>query len=344
MSSVSAIPLWGRAWKLSVKLTTGDVQVLSRSAWDPEALRVTFEVLETTLPSPFWFADVTVYNLNDAEMQNLIYNAAWLTLEAGYQDGPTKSAIIWDGPVLQVLYDRVGVVDLTMHFNCMAGPWLLEQDFVNRSVGPMSSQLDVLSNMIQQKQGNIKEQVSSQASNMLQAKQYPRGKTIFGKLPKYVVQMSDEHFLSTFIKGNQPYLTALYDPAAPLTPDLIYAPQFPPNQTAAQTDPEITRSLIGVPKQSPFGVIFTVLLDPRLHVGLPPLLVKLDQTVISQMKLQYGQVLTPLDQSGEYVVAQVRHHGDSRGTDFYTEVTGYKRGYCQGLLNGTFVAQAAGVK
>ena len=328
--STSSTPLWGRAWKLTVKLASGEVQILSQSSWDPEALRVVFEVLESTLPSPYWFADVTVYNLNDPEMQNLLFNAVWLTLEAGYQIGPSKSSIIWDGPVLQVLFDRENVVDLTMRFNCLAGPWLLEEQFVNLAAGPMSSQLNLVSQMIEQTNGSVSQQVSAKAQAMLAAKQYPRGKTVFGKVSKYIAQMSDDNFLNNWIsQGNQQYMSELFNPDITLTPDLIYSPPFPPGYNPGQSDSTITRSIIGVPKQSQFGCIFTTLLDPRLKVQLPPLLVKLDETVIQQLKIQYGQILTPLDQSGLFIAAQIRHYGDTRG-------------YAQGLLGGTFLAAAAG--
>jgi hypothetical protein len=343
--SSSAIPLWGRAWNLSVKLASGETQVLSQSSWDPEALRVTFDVLQSTLPSPFWYADISVYNLNDPEMQNLLFNAAWITLEAGYQTGPSKSSIIWDGPVLQVIFDRENVVDLVMRFNCLAGPWLIEEQFVNLAMGPMSSQLQIVSKMIEQTNGNLSEQVSQKAQGMLGAKQYPRGKTVFGKVSKYIAQMSDDNFLNTWISsGNQQYMSELYNPAISLDPDLTYAPPFPPGTNPGSSSANVTRSIIGVPKQSSFGCIFTVLLDPRLKVQLPPLLVKLDQTVIQQLKIQYGQVLTPLDQSGLFVAAQIRHYGDTRGNDWHTEVTGYTRGYAQGLLDGVFVAAAAGAQ
>ena len=342
-SDFSNIPLWGRKWNLSVKLASGDTLNLSTSASDPSALRVVFDVLESTLPSPYWYADVTVYNLNDPTMQNLLFNAVWLTLEAGYQSGPSISSIIWDGPVLQVLFDREDVVNLTMRFNCLAGPWLIEEQFVNLSVGQMSSQLQLVSKMIEQTNGNLGEQVSEKAQSLLSAKQYPRGKTIFGKVSKFIAEMSDDNFLNTWItSGNQQYMSELYNPSISVAPNLTYGPPLPPGQTSSNTDTTITRSILGVPKQSTFGCIFTVLLDPRLKVQLPPLLVKLDQTVIQQLKIQYGQVLTPLDQSGLFVAAQVRHYGDTRGNDWHTEVTGYTRGYAQGLLEGTFLAAAAG--
>lgn len=368
MSATSTIPLFGRAWKLSVRTAgpsqTTSVQsgivggeqntptteqsqdtstvILSQSGWDPEALRVTFSVLETTLPSPFWFADITVYNLNDPTLQNLLFNAVWLTLEAGYQFGPSKSTIIWDGPVLQVLFDRKDVVDLTMTFNCMAGPWNIEEQFINTSHGPQSTQSDVVSAMISYVGGNPSQQVSDYAQQLLQAKKYPRGKTIFGKVSKYIAQMSNDNFLNTWLNGNQNYISELANPSASTTPDLIFGPALAPGQNPPANDSDITRSIIGVPKQSPFGVDFTVLLDPRLKVKLPPLLCKLDRTVISQLKLQYGQVLTPLDKDALVVAAQVRHFGDTRGNDWYTTVTGYTRNYAQGLLSGTFVANAQG--
>ena len=342
--STSNIPLWGRSWKLSVTLADQSVQILSQSAWDPEALRITFDVLQSTLPSPFWFADVSIYNLNSPTLQNLLFNAVWLTLEAGYQQGPSKSSIIWDGPVLQVIYDREDVVDLIMRFNCLAGPWLIEEQFVNLSQGPMSSQLNLVSKMIAQTNGDVDQQVSDKAQALLGAKAYPRGKTVFGKVSKYIGQMSEDNFLNTWIQGNQQYMSELYDPSITVIPNLIYGPPFPPSANPGTPDTGITRSIVGVPKQSQFGCIFTVLLDPRLKVQLPPLLVKLDQTVIQQLKIQYGQVLTPLDQSGLFVAAQVRHYGDTRGTDWHTEVTGYTRGYSQNLLNGVFNAVAAGVQ
>jgi hypothetical protein len=347
-TNISATPLFGRAWKLSIKVASEDLDtglptsndlVISQSGFDPESLRLKFDILESTLPSPFWCAEVTVYNLNKTDSQNLLYNAVWLTLEAGYQIGPSKSSIVWDGPVLQVMFGRENVVDTTVVFNCIAGPYLLEKNFINLSQGPMSSQYQVVSNMIGLLGGDVNQQISSKAAELLKAKQYPRGKTFFGQVSKYIADMSDDNFLNHWISGNQTYLSELYNPDIQVNPNLVYSPPFPPNYSATNSDPSITRSIIGVPRQSTFGCIFTVLLDPRLKVKLPPLLVKLDQTLIQQLKIEYGQVLTPLDQSGLFIAAQVHHYGDTRSNDWYTEVTGYTRGYSQNLLNGVFVAK-----
>lgn len=336
--NTSTIPLWGRAWKLSVKTADGNQEILSQSGWDPEALRVQFEVLQSTLPSPYWYALIKIFNLNKTELQNLLFNAVWLTLEAGYQTGPSKSSIIWDGPVLQGMFNRENVVDLTMTFNCIAGPALLNEQFVNVAVGPMSSQYDLVSKMISQLGGNVSDQVSQKAQEMLTAKKFPRGKTVFGTTSKYITEMSDDNFLNNWIDRAQNYLTELYNPEVKLNPDLVYAPPLPPGYVASSVSAEATHSILGVPKYSQFGCIFTVLLDPRLKVQLPPMLVKLDETVIQQMKLTYGVVPTRFDQSGTFVASQVRHFGDTRGNDWGTECIGVTRGYAQNMLGGVYAA------
>jgi hypothetical protein len=337
--TISQIPLWGRAYKLSVKTSDGNTVVLSQAGWEPEALRFTFDILETTIPSPWWYALVKVFNLNDVSEQNLLYNAVWLTLEAGYQSGPSKSSIIWDGPILQTMFNRENVVDLTITFNCLAGPWFLEEQFITVGQGRMSSQYDAVSRMISQINGDVDAQTSAKAKKLLQAKQYPRGKTIFGNVSKYIAEMSQDNFLNNWIDGAQSYLSELYNPDVQVTPEVVYAPPFPADYVPTGYNENITRSIIGVPRQSQFGVILEVLLDPRMTVKLPPILIKIDQSVIQQLKVQYMQLLTPLDQSGLYIAAQIRHHGDTRGNDWYTEITGYTRGYAQGLLEGEFTAQ-----
>lgn len=337
-SDFSTIPLWGRKWDLAIRLADGSTQTLSKSVNDPQALRVTFDVLQSTLPSPYWFADIVVYNLNDATLQNLLQNAVWVTLQAGYQSGPSVASIIWDGPVMQVIFDRENVVDLTIRFNCIAVPANQATEFINRTFGAQQSQFNAFDAFIAQTGGDASRQSSDKAKQMLGDKAYPRGKTTFGKTSKYIAELADDNFLSTWTQSNATYLTELYNPKISLDPNLVYGPPLPVGSTSTSAETNITRSIIGVPKQGIFGAIFTVLLDPRLKVQLPPLLVKLDQTVIQNLKIQYLQVLTPLDQSGLFIAAQVRHYGDTRGNDWCTEVTGYTRGYSQGLLNGVFSA------
>lgn len=339
--STSAIPLFGQAWKLTVKyLSGGSVQtseIVTQSGWDPEALRMTFDVLQSTLPSPYWYADISIYNLNEPTVQNYLFNAVWCTLEAGFQTGPSKSSIIWDGPVLQTLFDREDVVDQRTTLHCLASIPAIEQNIVNMQFGAMTQQAQAVSQMASSI-GMPAVRLGTQANSLLQAKAYPRGLTVFGRASDFFGDVAEDNFLSTWNDGQNAYISELNSSAT--TPNLTFAPVTPPGYTVGQLDQSATYSIIGTPRQTPFGVIYTVLLDPRLKVGLPPLLVKLDNIVISQMKAYLGQVLNPVDASGLSVVAQVRHRGDTRGNEWYTEVTGYWRNYTTNLLQGIFNAMS----
>lgn len=350
MSAASSnLPLWGQAWKLEVVYATanGEPQTItvSTDAWEPEALRITFEVVQSQMPSPWWYADISVYNLNSQDTLNALYNATWVRLSAGFQSGPCKSSVIWDGPVLQVLYDRERVVDQRITFHCVASPLVME-NIVNLNTGVMTSQMQLVSKMATQI--NLPATngvgVSQHAFNQLSVKQYPRGKTCFGKMGKYLRQIADDNFMQTFRDANRPYISELSAGNLFPTPDLNYSPPFPPGSQVPDLPQSTTQSIVDTPRQTPFGVEFRVLLDPRLTVKVPPLVVQLNYTLVTQLPVTMG-ALPPVSLSNNnllFFVAMVRHSGDSRGNEWNTEVTGFGTTYAANLLDGTFLAQSSG--
>jgi len=344
VSSVSQIPLWGQAYELVVRYADKPPVTITSNSWEPDALRITFEVLRSTLPSPWWYADIDIYNLQLAEIQEILVNATWCTLKAGFQNGPNLYSIIWDGHVLQVLYDREAVVDQRVTLHCVANPLVMD-DIVSFGMGPYSSQLHLVQRMAQTinlpamsvGDGTL----SQQANDALAAKQYPRGRGVFGKVGKYLTQIADDNFMANWRDGYKAYISQVSNNSA--TPDLIYCPQFSPSSPNSNIPAGWTASIIGTPRQTPFGVIFEVLLDPRLKVQLPPLVVQLQRTLIQQLSVFPGQtVATPLTVDLTFFVSQVRHRGDSRGNDWQTEVTGYSTTYADNLLNGIFSANSGG--
>jgi hypothetical protein len=352
VSTVSNIPLFGQAWELTVQYAVADgtttSEVVTSDTWEPEALRMTFEVVQSMLPSPWWFADIVIYNLDTPEIQNILLNATWVTLKAGFQTGPTLSSVIWDGPILQVLFDREAVVDFRVTLHCVSNPFVMD-DIVSFSMGPFASQAQLIAKMadeinlppINASGGTL----STYASQVMTAKQYPRGNTVFGKISKYLIQVADDQFMSTWRDGSKAYVSEIGDATKTnsVLPDYVYSPSFPPNLTPPQLPAGTTQSIIGTPRQTPFGAVFTVLLDPRLKVQLPPLIAQLSRTLITQIPVQPGQTSSsPMSSNLNFFVAQVRHIGDSRGNDWYTEVTGYNTTYASNLLDGVFAASSSG--
>jgi hypothetical protein len=346
--STSVIPLWGQAWELVIGYQTDSglqSKTISTNSWEPESLRITFEVLQSTIPSPWWFADIVIYNMDPVDIASIAYNAVKVTLKAGFQTGPNLSAVIWDGPVFQVLLDQEQVVDTRVTLHCVSNPLVME-NVTAFSVGQFASQAQVIAKMaaqiglppIDQASGTL----NPVASQLLNTKRYPRGNTVFGKLGKQLDLVAGDQNLQTFRNGSKAYMTSFGDGTISPTPDLIYAPPNPPNTQSSSTLPSgTTQSIIGTPRQFPEGVIFTVLLDPRLQVQLPVLVVRLVGTLVTQQVRQIGgSFITPLNNNLVFFVGQVRHTGDSRGNDWQTEVTGYNTTYGASLLDGIFSASS----
>jgi hypothetical protein len=289
-----------------------------------------------------WYADINIYNLDSVTQQNLLLSTdTQITLKAGFQFGSNISSIIWKGPVFQTIYTRENVVDQRLTLHCAALPPGSELP-VAFSMGPNTSQQWLLARMADAnnlppmtvKQGTV----DATAAQRLAAVTYPRGNTVFAKPAKITEQVADSNFLQSSTDGQQMYVTAPDD--GNRVPNLTYAPPFPPEYAYLSNDvPDgTTHSIIGTPQQTPEGVIFTVLLDPRVRVGIPAQLVQLVRTNINTL------VVTPGPESGlpplmgpdgsnlTFFVKQVRHTGDSRGNDWQTEITGWSIGYAQTLL------------
>lgn len=340
--SASNTALFGQAWELVVTYADGlgatDITVTS-NAWEPGALRMTFEVLQSAITSPWWFADIKVYNLNDQTIQNIMSGATWVTLKAGFQTSPGLYSVIWSGPVFQVTRTREQIVDEVVTLHCVATP-NATYGVVNVATGPGSTQSTLVNRMA--KAVGLSISLGSKASAALDSVAYPRGRGVFGKPMKYMAQMADSHFMFAFQNGSQAFISELQNPDT--LPDLVYEPPPGPGQSTQQTPlaAGVTQSIIGTPQQIPQGVLFTVLLDPRLQVQLPPLVVQLQNTLFTQTLNLPGQGLPTALPNLTFLVSQVRHTGDTRGNDWQTEVTGVSPTYASNVLDGAFAASQGG--
>ena len=341
--STSTIPLWGQAWELVVTYATeggAEQATIASKTWTPDALRVTFEVLQAMNSSPFWYADISIYNMNDQAVQNILLNATWVTLRAGFMTGENLYATIWDGPVFQPIFTREAVVDQKVTLHCVANPFVMDS-IVGFATGPFSTQTQLVAKMASQinlppvstAQGTL----GAVAEQRMSVTQYPRGNGVFGKTSRYLAQIADSNFLQMWQDGQQAYISEV--DSGNREPQLVYSPPLDPAYTDQMLNIPIgtTRSLIGTPRQTQQGVTFEVLLDPRLKVGLPPLVVQLARTQVAQLVQTptpaSGSIPTALSSNLTFFVAQVRHVGDTRGNEWYTEVTGYSTAYAQTLLN-----------
>jgi hypothetical protein len=182
----------------------------------------------------------------------------------------------------------------------------------------------------------ISGQVLAPLPPALSSAKYLRGKVVFGNVDKYFEQLTDTHNMAWF-KAPKGYAIGPIDPGTN-TPTYTYSPPLPANWTGAAPSATTSYTIIGTPQQTDCGVEFSVLLDPRLKVQMPPLLVAINNSVIVQLTRQMPQgPYMPLAQDGSYVVAEVHHRGDTRGNTWQTDVRGITRAWTQNALRGIFL-------
>jgi len=311
-SQVSSAPLYLRQYKLTlVPASGGQAIVLSDSSTEPNALRIVFTVEQIVFHN-YWFAEIDIYNADQQTTENIIQQQATIPqgmtaiLQAGYVGGYYD--LIWQGPVFQPLWERQNVIDYKITLRCILNfPSLMTKDSVSVNWASGASQYEIVLSMI--KSLGLQEGTISQNLNK---RPMSRGGQTFGSPDKELDRIVRDNNMVWWIDMDKKVNVGHpNDGQVSTAPAVVYTP---------------ATGLIGSPQQTQYGVEFTVLLDPRLKVTMPMMSVALNNALIRQYQIQFGSYeFLPLDQDGIYIVGAVRHRGDSRGDQWYTDVTGFEK-------------------
>jgi hypothetical protein len=329
-------PLFGRRYQLQVKAPPQNgnqtVITITDSAWEPEALRITFDIQQVWWHI-FWVATICIYNPNEqlanfllTQGQNSTSNPSAnssgqavpmqqgmeVILTAGYQS-PGHSGVIWDGYVLQPMFERENQTDFKVTLNCIIG---LNQDSRNTIGTTIGS--GVYAAGIQQQE--IVAAIASKAYHPISTtgtsipssltKTLPRGKVVFGRPSKYLSEIARDNNMRSWLDAKGVFNMVDLNKSIPTTA-LVYTP---------------TTGVVGTPVQTQFGANVRLLLDPRVTVKNPPMAIQINNAIIRQLQKQVGDLpssLSILSQDGVYVVIGTRYLGDTRGQEWYTDVTGW---------------------
>ena len=307
--SAAPIPFFGRSFKVQVTTAAAGTVTLADSSWGNESLRITFETerLITMEEAPYSTADISIYNL-DTATQNLVINQGdEVTLSAGYDYN--KDTVIFQGKLFQPLAERVDVIDSKLTLRCI--DWLLEDKSVHVEVtiSAPSTQLDAVK--LVAAQAGITSRDLDEVT--LTQKKFPRGRTITGSAMKYFLEVASDNHLGISIWNGKLTMKSL-------TPnsDVPFQVFAPVHTDAPQTTGGLTKqTLIGTPQQTERGVIFRVLLDSTVDLWQ---LVKLASPTVRRIPIAPNPTTIPVvNTDGLYAVISIRHSGDSRGNDWYTE-------------------------
>jgi hypothetical protein len=294
--AVSKNPLFGRAWELTIDTGTAeagktDSITVSSSAWEPEALRIVFEVNLTAYKS-LWFAKISIFNMNAASAQVILTQGMSVTLKAGFQN--PGAGIIFQGEIYQPMWEQIDVVDFKLTLMCYAGMKEVINNFVSFSSPAGAQQNAIVAKMAAASLHPIT--LGSIDTTALSKTALPRSRAFFGDPNAFIGSVASGNNMQTWTGFNGLNLGDLQSADADAT--ITYTP---------------TTGILGTPQQTQDGVTFRVLLDPRLQIKQPPMQVAIDNTVIRQMPLYPGSYRSILDKDGLYIPMGLLFYGDSRG-------------------------------
>lgn len=329
------VPLYGRKYNVTVALPgnngNGDTQVITISDSDnePEALRVTFDIQQRAF-QVFWYADINIYNLDQATTQQLLGNQMQdlvVTVSAGYQKG--SYGVIWTGPVFQPLFERENATDFKVTLHCILGLVLERRNYIDKNFAAGITQADMMKQIADSAFVKIPVQ---KISNNLKKATLPRGKTVFGNPGRYFRQIAEDNNMQWWL-GDKGLAMGFPDEDLPeqVSPELTFSPPLlpTPNTAGQPLSNPANGVIIGTPIQTQYGVFFRALLNPNVGVRIPIQKIKIDNALLRKQKLLLDPngtgpaKISLLDQDGEYAVAGARFIGDTRGPSWYVDVDGY---------------------
>ncbi len=336
-------PFFGRAWSTSVDTQDGNHYVVRSLVGEgEEPLHVKFSVEMYALLA-YWTAQVEILNMSSSVANNIAagnpdvasfwkFNQPLITgdavsLSGGYQSGSSgkftaESNVLFSGKLLQAIWTRENVVDYRLTMRCVTG--LLEDalNFVSFPWERRTTAYDTL-NQVCAEAGIKYENIDDPARQALESVSYPRAQAVHGRPYDVIRQIARQHNLTAWVSPRGLSVRS-FDPSTIETPDYSYGPaDLPGNYTTGGTRQGlIKKTLIGTPQQTQNGLTFRVLMDSSVKIG--DIVQIAPGTLVHLAPIQVGSLPPVPNRNGIYIVAGIRHIGDTRGRgdDWYTEITG----------------------
>lgn len=306
--------LWMRKWRILI----ADAQ--DNKVLDVSDLRVTFNVrraMETN-----HYAEISIYNLNNATEQLIIKEGDRVIIEAGYAGYPNTSqgdgnkeeqtaeqyGKIFDGQVIFPSRRKESNTDYVLTLLCVDGANPLRMTFVQKTLNRGLNQRQLLQAVCDKEAGDI---LTNNITQGLSEQKLPRGRVLFGDPRDMIADIARGNAANYWVEDGRLNMEKLSDEV-----------------TAEAVVVTPTTGLVGMPNQTQYGASFRLLLNPSVSMKT---LVQLKNSEINEVQAKPGEVVTPLDDKWIYQVIEVVHHGDTRGQDWYTDCTAVSR-YGKGSL------------
>ena len=290
--------IWLRKWRVLVTDAKDEV------ALDVSDLHITFEARYARETESF--ATVRIYNLNRETETRIISEGDRVIVEAGYQsEGDSKAGqygVIFDGQVIYPSRSKESNTDYVLTLLCVDGSNKLNKNFVSMACRRGQNQRQLLQAACANARVPIPVDYISQG---LSPQKLPRGKVLFGVAKDMVENIARGNAATYYMVNGVLKVTKTTDPVD--GEGIVVTPET---------------GLIGTPTQTQYGADFKLLLNPSVKLGM---LIQLKNSEINERQAKPGEGQTPLDTDRIYQAIEVTFVGDTRGNDWYTNVTGISR-------------------
>ncbi len=291
---------WLRSYSLVVG--NGSASTTIQSLAGEPGLRIRFSVKRWNLQTPN-NATITITNLSDATAQKISKEFDACVLQVGYGD---DLATIFQGEIKQKIGNGLETPTDT-YFKILAaeGQKAYSYGIVNKTLASGHTFRDQVDACLEAlKPYDIK---AGYIADLGSAKM-PRGRAMFGMVREHLRAICRATNTTWSIEGTQLQILKNTDPL--------------PGQTIVLNS---KTGLIGMPVQTLDGIHARCLLNPRIKAGCT---VQINEKDIQQAELSLqnavGEAQKPLLPSiatdGLYTVWYTEHTGDSRGTEWYTDM------------------------
>lgn len=305
--------------------------VIEQDGTGSDGIRVTFDVNYPGFKA-WYYSEINIYNFNEDTLMRVIKDGAAVILEAGYSGA--NFGVIFDGYIFQSTFERENATDYKLTLRCIDGDKMFRGNFTAFQLDKgRNNQVGQYNAIAAYSQKAIP--IGSEQSQLRSEKQ-PRGCVVF-TTPQSAMNKILKMYTPELPSGYQLFSNKgkleLVDLKDPLDPNIIVV------------SPEGGKGgLIGTPVQTQYGANFTVLLNANIKICKPIKQVQLEMSQLRALKAEHGTPLSVLDENQTYQVIGVRHLGDTRGQEWYTQVTGINKSGATALITALQMQQGGAKK
>lgn len=261
---------------------------------DLSQLRIVFSIKRSDAQTPN-AAEIRVYNVAAETANRIRKEFTSVTLQAGYE---SNYGIIFAGNIKQVRIGRESGVDSFIDIAAGDGDNAYNNSVVNTTLAAGASQRDQInaSSQAMASKGVSQGYIDNTGSSKL-----ARGKVMYGMSRDYLRQSAEASNASWSIQDGKIQFVQLTGVL--------------PSQAVVLNS---KTGLIGVPEQTNDGISAKCLLNPMLKIGGK---VQINENDIAEAPKNSDKKPPEIEADGFYRILVVEHNGDSRGNDWYSQLT-----------------------